>query len=113
MVSASFSLQDSLESVLFFEKTFLLANTSIEVVLKMPFLALSNADFQFGTEKLTWRSYTTVEALPITSQVELSDKMEFAKVALDDNSEAFVIHVATLEAMTIHSFRSAQIAALQ
>ena len=36
--------------ILFFEKTFLLANTSIEVVLEMPFLALSNANIQFDTE---------------------------------------------------------------
>ncbi len=53
MVSASFSLQDSLERVRFFEKTFLLADTSMEVVLGMPFLAFSDAYFQFGAEKLT------------------------------------------------------------
>ena len=45
MVSASFLLQDSLGRARFFDKTFLLANTSIEVVLKMPFLAFNNADF--------------------------------------------------------------------
>ncbi len=45
MVLASFSLQDSLGRVWFFGKTFLLANTSMKVVLRMPFLALSNADF--------------------------------------------------------------------
>ncbi len=42
MVSASFSLLDSLGKVRFFEKTFLLANTSMEVVLGISFLALSN-----------------------------------------------------------------------
>ncbi len=52
MTSARFSLQDSLGRVRFFEKIFLLADTSIEVVLGMPFLALSNADFQFGAEEL-------------------------------------------------------------
>ncbi len=45
MVSASFLLQDSLGRVRFFEETFLLTDTSMEVVLGMPFLALSNADF--------------------------------------------------------------------
>ncbi len=45
IVSARFSLQDSLGRVRFFEETFLLADTSIEVVLGMPFLALSNTDF--------------------------------------------------------------------
>ncbi len=53
MVSASFLLQDSLGTVRFFEETLLLANTSKEVVLRMLFLALSNADFQFGAEELT------------------------------------------------------------
>ncbi len=44
IVSASFLLQDSLRRVRFFEETFILANTSMEVVLEMPFLSLSNAD---------------------------------------------------------------------
>ncbi len=44
MVVAAFSLQDSLGKVLFFEETFLLADTSMKMVLGMPFLALSNTD---------------------------------------------------------------------
>ncbi len=52
MVTAGFSLQDSQGRVRFFEEIFLLANTSIEMVLGMPFLAIINADFQFGTEEL-------------------------------------------------------------
>ena len=51
MVSAEFLLQDSLEKVRFFEETFLLANTNMEVVLGMPFLSLSNADFQFNARE--------------------------------------------------------------
>ncbi len=112
MVSASFSLQDSLERVRFFEKTFLLADTSMEVVLGIPILALSNANFQFGAEKLTWRSYIAAEALPTISWVELIDKREFARVALDKNSETFVVYVSALEATTIHPSQVAQIAAL-
>ncbi len=89
----------------------------------MPFLALSNTDFQFGIEKLNWRSYTATEVLSITSRVELIDKREFANVALDGNSEILVVHIAALEiltAMSIPSSRAyqlqdnpAQIAALQ
>ncbi len=44
ITSAKFSLQDSLGRVRFFEETFLLADTSMEVVLGMPFLSLSNVD---------------------------------------------------------------------
>ncbi len=54
MASASFLLQDSLRRVRFFEETFLLADTSMEVVLRMPFLSPSNVDVEFAElEKLT------------------------------------------------------------
>ena len=72
----------------------------------MPFLNFSNVDIQFAGKELTWRSYSTAEALPTTKQVELINKKEFAKAALDKESETFVVHVATLEAplagMAIH-----------
>lgn len=45
IASASFLLQNSLRRVWFFEEIFLLADTSIEVILRMPFLSFSNADF--------------------------------------------------------------------
>ncbi len=117
MASAGFSLQDSLGRVRFFEDNFLLADISMEVVLGMLFLSLSNADFQFGAGELTWRSYTIAEALPIAKRVELIDKYEFAKAALGENSETFVVHFAALEApkpaMLIHSSRAPLLAALQ
>ncbi len=79
----------------------------------MPFLSFSNADVEFKElGKLIWRSYTTVEALPTTSWVELIDKREFAKAALDGNSETFVVHVAALEiptTMPIHLSRAFQL----
>ncbi len=112
MVSASFSLQDSLGRVRFFKETFLLADTSMEVVLGMLFLALSNANFQFGAEKLTWRTYTVAEALPTTSRVKLIDIREFARAALVENSKTFVVHISALETTIIHPSRAAQIAVL-
>ncbi len=112
ITSARFSLQNSLGRVWFFEETFLLTDTNIEVVLGMFFLALSNTKFQFGTKKLIWRSYTTAEALLTTSWVKLIDKKEFGKAVLNKNSETFVVYVATLKAMTIHLLSAAQIATL-
>ncbi len=113
MASASFLLQDSLGGVRFIEETFLLADTSMEMVLGMPFLSLSNADVEFAElGKLTWRSYTAADTLPTTSRVKRIDKKEFAKAALDENSEIFVVYVATLEATTIYPSRAAQVAAL-
>ena len=115
MVIAGFSIQDKTGKIRFFEETFLLADTSMEVVLGMPFLALSNADIQFDIESFTWRSYSTAEALPTARRVELIDKHEFAKAALDENSETFVVHVAALEALepAVHPSRAPLLAALQ
>ncbi len=105
MALASFLLQDSLGRIRFFEETYLLADTSMEVVLEMPFLSLSNADVKFAElEKLTCRSYTVAEALSTTCWIQLIDKKEFAKVTLDENSKTFVKYVAILEATIIYPF---------
>ncbi len=55
------------------------------------------------------------KALPTTSQVELIDKREFAKVAIDENSEIFVMHMSALDIaeLLIHPSQAAQIATLQ
>lgn len=77
----------------------------MEMVLKMPFLFLSNADIEFAElKKLTWRLYTTIKALPTINWIKLIGKRKFAKVALDENSEIFVVYVSTLEAITMNSF---------
>ena len=75
----------------------------------MPFLTLSNADIKFAQKKLTWRSYLIAEALPTTKRVELIDKKKFAKTALDENIEAFVMHVIflSLNSMAIHPAKEA------
>ena len=82
----------------------------------MPFLTFCNANIQFAEKALTYRSYTAAEALPTTKRVELINKKEFAKAALDEESETFVVHVAAQEApltgMAIHPSREAQISAL-
>ncbi len=59
MAIAGFPLQDKLGRVRFFEKTFVLADTSMEVALGMSFLTLSNADIWFAEKELVWRSSTT------------------------------------------------------
>ena len=52
MVIAGFSLQDKLGKVRFFQETFLVADTRMEVVLEMLFLTLSNADIRFAEREL-------------------------------------------------------------
>lgn len=94
-----------------------MADTSIEVVLGMLFLTLSNIDVKFADRELIWKSYITSEALLTTKRVELINKKEFAKAVLDEESKAFVVHVATLEALlveiTIHSSYKTQVTTLQ
>ena len=80
MTIAGFSIQDNSGRAPFFKEIFLLADTSMEVVLEMPFLVFSNADIQFDTESFSWSSYSAAEALPTTRQVELIDKHNFANV---------------------------------
>ena len=113
MVLADFQIENKLGKARFFQETFLLANISVEIVLDMLFLTLSNANIQFVEKELTWRSYTTAKALPTTKRVKLIDKKEFAKAALDGNSETFVVYVASLNLLPgIHLDKEAQIASL-
>ena len=93
IVVAAFSVVDKANRVRFFEETFLVANVSPEVVLGMPFLTLSNADVDFSSQDLRWRTYTTKEALPTTRRIKLVGKKEFAATALDSEHETYVVHV--------------------
>lgn len=87
----------------------------MEVVLKMVFLSFTNIDIEFAElETLTWRSYTSAEALSIINQVKYIDKKKFAKIVLNENSETFVVYIVALEAkMSINPSLTAQIAILQ
>ena len=69
---------------------------SIEVVFEIPFFTFNNADILFVNQKLTWKTYTTKEALPTIQRVELIDKKKFARAVLDENIEVFVVYVAFL-----------------
>ena len=113
---AAFSVTDQAERVKFFEETFLVANVSPDVVLRMLFLTLSGANIDFSKRELRWRSYITEEIFPTTKQVELVRKKEFAAAALDPGHETFIVHVAFLESPSqegdVHPSRRAQIAAL-
>ena len=85
----------------------------MEMVLRILFVTLSNADIQFAEQELTWRSYTTEEALPTTRWVEFINKKEFAQAALDKNVKAFMVHVASLSSkISIHPAWKVQIALL-
>ena len=73
-----------------------MANVSPEVVLGISFLTLNGADVDFLDQKLWKKTYTTVKTLSTTRRIKLVGKKKFAAVALDLESETFVIHIASL-----------------
>ena len=97
----------------FFEKSFLLANVKPEIVLKVPFLTMSNVDVDFQAWNLQWRSYTTGDVLLTTRRVKLIGKKEFAAAALDLKHEVFVVHVNALSidlGNEVHPSKKVQVA---
>ena len=100
MVIADCSVKNKLRRVRFFQKTFLLTNISLEVVLGMFFLTLSKADIQFAKRKLVRRTYMAAEALPTTRRVKIMDKKKFAAAAPNADDKTFVMHVAALIDLT-------------
>ena len=58
----------------FFEKSFLLADVKPNIVLKMPFLTMSNVDVNFQARDLQWKFYTTENVLPTIKQAKLIKK---------------------------------------
>lgn len=66
IVLASLQVDNKLGPSCFFQKTFLMTNISMTMILDMPFLTFSNTDGLFAEQKLTWRSYTMAEALSTT-----------------------------------------------
>ena len=110
MVVAVFSVTDQANKVRLFEKTFLVANVSPDVVLRMPFLILSDVDIDFLKRELWWRSYTIEKVFSNTKRVKLVGKKEFIVAALDPGHETFVVQIAFLESPSntqeddVHSF---------
>ena len=114
IVVAAFSVFDKANWVRFFEKIFLVANVSLEVVFGMLFHTLSSANVDFLRRELCWRTYTTKKALPTTRRVELVGKKEFASAALDSEHDTYVVHVASLSStpLDVHLSRRPQISGL-
>ena len=114
MVIADFQMEDKSSRPRFFQETFLVADTKFEVILRMLFFKISNADVAFGEGMLTWKLYTTNKALPTTKRVRLVDPKEFVIVTLNADSETFVMHVSIREReeMPMHTEKQAQVGAL-
>ena len=97
---------DKTNRIRFFEKTFLVANVSPEVVFKMHFLTLSNVIVNFLGWEFQWRTYTTKEALLTTRYVELVSKKEFVAVVLNPVHEIYVVYIGSVSSVALPSFSS-------
>ena len=53
MVIIDFQVEDKSGKPRFFQETYVVADTQFEVILRMPFLKISNADMSFGKKILT------------------------------------------------------------
>ena len=53
IVIADFQIEVKVNKPRFFQKAFLVANTKFEIILRILFLKLSNADMLFGEKTLT------------------------------------------------------------
>ena len=115
MVIATFSVYNKARKVYFFEETFLLADISIDVALRMLFLTLSNADIRFTDRESYWKTYSISRALPIIHHIELINQKEFAVAVLGKDDEVFVVYVTSLAVgtkITVHPYWMVWIALL-
>ena len=97
IVVAVFSVIDWADRVRFFEKTFLMANVSPNMVFGIFFFIPNSANINFLKKKLWWRSYIIEKALFTTKRVELVEKKEFTTAALNLEYETFVIYIVFLD----------------
>lgn len=99
ITTAGFLLYDSQRRFQFFEKTLLFVDTIMEVVLRIVFLSLSNANLELDATKLTQKFYITVAALVIATTVKCLNQYQFVESEVDGNSNCFVIYVTVLKTL--------------
>ena len=107
MVVATFSVTDKVNWVRFFEKIFLIANVSPEIVFAMLYLILR--DVNFLGQEFCWKIYTTEKTLPTIRYVKSIGKNEFAAIALDLEHKTYVIYVRSVSSIALPSSPSLDI----
>ncbi len=94
IVASIFFLPDKAGRVRFLDKTLLLANIGQDVVFKMSFLSMSNADINFHAWDVEWRPYNIEDVLLTTRQVEQVRKKTFADTVFNQEHESFIVYIA-------------------
>lgn len=90
---------------LFFSRIFCTSQYRCKGDFKDVFLVFGNANIKFANQELIWRSYSAIKAQPITKKVKINNKNKFAKTALNEDCDNFIIQIAALRVlkMTNHS----------
>lgn len=96
IVLANFQVDDKYIRLQFFQETFLVTNISINVILRILFLTLSNTNIAFADWNLIWKSYTSTKTLLTTKQLQIINWKKFVAVALDSTEEVFVVYMTYL-----------------
>lgn len=74
-----------------------MANISIKIVLKAPFLIFFNIDIRFIQKKYILKSYIIIKVLFTIKKIKLIDKKKFIVIAMHENSEIFLLHIVALK----------------
>ena len=80
-----------------------MANITPEVVLRILFPTLNNANVDFLGWELWWKTYTIKKALLTIKCVELVGKKEFAAALLDPEHKTFIVHIASLSSIPLNA----------
>lgn len=76
-----------------------MVDTSVKVVLEMFFLIFINNNILFLNQNLIEKFYIIAKALLIIKRMELINEKKFAKTALDEELNIFIMHVIALKAL--------------
>lgn len=89
----NFSLLDKNDRERFFQKSFLLADVKLGIVVGISFLILSNSNFDFQAWNLQSSSYIIVPVLSTTRRVKLIEKTKFTIAASNKEYKTLVIYI--------------------
>ena len=95
IVITDFQVEDKGNRSRLFQEIFLIADNQFEIILRMFFLKIRNAEVLFGKRTLMWKSYITNKTLSTTKQIQTIDLKKFVIAALDVDNKTFLIYVAT------------------
>ena len=114
MVIAFFSVEDKERRSCFFGEIFLLADISMDIVLRMPFFILNNVEINFIDLQIHLKLYIVTKVHPTTRGVEWIEKKKFVAIALDLEDKIFIVHVASIYLDSdVNSSQKAQTALLE